>query len=145
MNILSLFVLIPLLMLLGLWLSRNLNQVRGVMVAGSSLLLLTAIYLTVDYLGLRQAELAQGVEPAEMLYTYSVMWYAPLHICYSIGVDGISVAMLLLSGIIVFTGTFASWKLKQHTKQYIISFTLHSLGGIGYLISTDMITMFRYY
>ena len=48
-------------MLLGLWLSRNLNQVRGVMVAGSSLLLLTAIYLTVDYLGLRQAELAQGV------------------------------------------------------------------------------------
>ena len=35
--------------------------------------------------------------------------YAPLHICYSVGVDGISVAMLLLSSIIVFTGTFASW------------------------------------
>ena len=34
MNILSLFVLVPLLMLLGLWIARNLNQVRGVMVAG---------------------------------------------------------------------------------------------------------------
>ncbi len=145
MNILSLFVLIPLLMLLGLWLSRNLNQVRGVMVAGASLLLVTAIYLTVDYLGLRHAEIAQGVEPAEMLYTSSVMWYAPLHICYSIGVDGISVAMLLLSAIIVFTGTFASWKLKPLTKEYFMWFTLLSLGVFGFFISTDLFTMFMFY
>ena len=34
MSILSVFVLIPALMLLGLWLAKNLNQVRGVMVAG---------------------------------------------------------------------------------------------------------------
>ena len=39
MSILTLFVVIPALMLLGLWLARSLNQVRGVMVAGSSLLL----------------------------------------------------------------------------------------------------------
>ena len=39
MSILTLFVVIPVLMLLGLWLSRNLNQVRGVMVVGSSCLL----------------------------------------------------------------------------------------------------------
>lgn len=32
MSILSLFVVFPVLMLLGLWLARNLNQVRGVMV-----------------------------------------------------------------------------------------------------------------
>ena len=36
---LSSFVFIPLLMLLGLWLSRNINQVRGVMVAGATALL----------------------------------------------------------------------------------------------------------
>ena len=140
MNILSLFVLIPLLMLLGLWISRNLNQVRGVMVAGSSALLLVAIYLTVDYLGLRHAGATE-----EMLYTDSYMWYAPLHICYSIGVDGISVAMLLLSAIIVFTGTFASWKLKPLTKEYFLWFTLLSLGVFGFFISTDLFTMFMFY
>ena len=48
MNILSLFALIPLLMLLGLWIARNANQVRGVMVAGSTLLLALAAYLTVS-------------------------------------------------------------------------------------------------
>ena len=39
MSILSVFVIIPVLMLLGLWLAKNLNQVRGVMVAGASCLL----------------------------------------------------------------------------------------------------------
>lgn len=107
MNILSLFVLIPLLMLLGLWIARNVNQVRGVMVAGSTLLLALAAYLTVSYIGQRHAGAT-----AEMLFTDSIVWYAPLHICYSVGVDGISVVMLLLSAIIVFTGTFASWKLE---------------------------------
>ena len=80
MNILSLFVLIPLLMLLGLWIARNVNQVRGVMVAGSTLLLALAAYLTVSYIGQRHAGAT-----AEMLFTDSIVWYAPLHICYSVG------------------------------------------------------------
>ena len=108
---LSSFVFIPLVMLLGLWLARNINQVRGVMVAGSSALLVMAVYLTIRFLGDRAA----GVTD-EMLYTGALSWIEPLHIKYSVGVDGISVAMLLLSAIIVFTGTFASWKLKPLTK-----------------------------
>ena len=44
MNILSLFVLIPLLMLGALWAARSLNQVRGVMVVGSTLLLALAVF-----------------------------------------------------------------------------------------------------
>ena len=140
MNILSLFVLIPLLMLLGLWLARNLNQVRGVMVAGSSALLLMAVYLTISYISLRN-----GGAEGEMLFVDEVTWFAPLNICYSVGVDGISVAMLLLSAIIVFTGTFASWKLKPLTKEYFMWFTLLSIGVFGFFISTDLFTMFMFY
>ena len=66
MNILSFFVIIPLLMLGALWTARNINQVRGVMVAGSSLLLALSVYLTFDYIALRQ-----GGATAEMLYTAS--------------------------------------------------------------------------
>ena len=43
MSILTLFVVIPVLMLLGLWLSRSLNQVRGVMVVGSTCLLALSV------------------------------------------------------------------------------------------------------
>ena len=107
MNFLSIFVLIPLLMLLGLWLSRNIAQIRTVMVVGSSALLIAAVALTVGYLQARA-----GGDTAEMLFRADTVWYAPLHIAYSVGVDGISVAMLLLSAVIVFTGTFASWRLQ---------------------------------
>ena len=127
-------------MLFGLWVARNLNQVRGVMVAGSSCLLALSIWLTVYFI---QQRAAGNVD--EMLLTYSVSWFKPLNICYNVGVDGISVVMLLLSSIIVFTGTFASWQLKPMTKEYFLWFTLLSTGVYGFFISIDMFTMFMFY
>ena len=140
MSILTLFVVIPVLMLLGLWLAKNDKQVRGVMVVGASCLLLLAIYLTVTFVQMRNA----GNTDA-MLFTYSISWFAPLHIEYSVGVDGISVVMLLLSAIIVFTGTFASWRLEPLKKEYFLWFVLLSIGVFGFFITTDMFTMFMFY
>lgn len=140
MSILSLFVVIPVLMLLGLWIARNLNQVRGVIVAGSSCLLALSVWLTVAFIQARQSG---NTDP--MLFTYSVAWFKPLNIAYAVGVDGISVVMLLLSSIIVFTGTFASWQLKPLTKEYFLWFTLLSTGVFGFFICIDMFTMFMFY
>ena len=140
MNILNLFVIIPLLMLLALWCSRTLQQTRAAMVAGSTLLLALSVYLTIDFIALRNAG-----NTAAMLYCDSWSWYAPLNINYSIGVDGISVAMLLLSSIIVFTGTFASWRLKPMTKEFFLWYTLLSAGVYGFFISTDLFAMFMFY
>ena len=140
MNFLSLFVLIPLLMLLGLWLAKGVKAVRGVMVVGSSLLLVLATYLTIDFLAQRA-----GGNTAEMLYQTSFTWFEPLNISYRVGVDGISVAMLLLSAVIVFTGTFVSWKLSPNLKDYFLWFTLLSMGVFGFFISIDMFMMFMFY
>lgn len=140
MSILTLFVVIPVLMLLGLWFSKNLAQVRGVMVAGASALLVLAIWLTVTFIQMRHAG-----NTAPMLFTYSVAWFPSLHIAYSVGVDGISVVMLLLSAIIVFTGTFASWQAMSNHKEYFLWFTLLSTGVFGFFISVDMFTMFMFY
>ena len=140
MSILSLFVVIPVLMLMGLWIARSLNQVRGVMVAGSTALLALSAWLTIYFIGQRQA----GNTDA-MLLTYSIEWFKPLNIAYAVGVDGISVVMLLLSSVIVFTGTFASWQLKPLTKEYFLWFTLLSTGVFGFFISIDLFTMFMFY
>ena len=140
MNVLSLFPAIPLLMMLGLWISRNTKQIHAVMVTGSSLLLALSVYLVIAFLGMRAAG-----NTAEMLFTDSFMWYAPLNIQYSVGVDGISVAMLLLSSIIVFTGTFASWQMKADVKEFFMWFCLLSVGVFGFFISIDLFTMFMFY
>ena len=46
MNFLSIFVLIPLLMLAGLWAARGIKAIRGVMVTGASALLIASVVLT---------------------------------------------------------------------------------------------------
>ena len=140
MNFLSLFVLIPILMMCGLFFAKNLKQIRAVVTIGASLLLALAVGLVFAYLG----ERATG-NMAEMLFTADMVWYESLNIHYSVGVDGISVAMLLLSAIIVFTGVFASWKMEFLEKEFFMWFCLLSIGVFGFFISLDLFTMFMYY
>ncbi|MDR0393666.1 MAG: NADH-quinone oxidoreductase subunit M [Tannerella sp.] len=140
MNFLSLFVLIPVLMMLGLWFSRNIRQIRGVMVAGASALLALAVSLVFLYL-----ERRAGGDTSEMLFTDNRMWYESLNIGYAVGVDGISVVMLLLSAIIVFTGVFASWRMQVLTKEFFLWYCLLSVGVFGFFISLDLFTMFLFY
>ena len=140
-NLLIWFVIIPLLMLAGLGLSGGkMNQIRLVMTVGSCALLGLAGYLCYDFLSLRAA----GVTD-EMLYRGDWMWYEPLNIKLSLGVDGISVFMLMLSSVIVFAGTFASWRINPLPRNFFLWFSLLSMGVYGFFISIDIFTMFMFY
>ena len=140
MNFLSLFVLIPALMMMGLFLSNSRKQLLFVMTTGASLLMVLSGVLTYMYLSDRAAG-----DVSTMLYTADTVWYSAFNIHYSVGVDGISVAMLILSSIIVFTGVFASWKIDPLPKEFFLWFSLLSIGVYGFFISTDLFTMFMYY
>lgn len=140
MNFLSLFVLVPILMMIGLALSKGIKQIRFVSVLGSAIQLALAIGLVILYL----QERASG-NMEEMLFQASTMWYAPLNIHYAVGVDGISVAMILLTGIVVFAGIFASWKMDPLPKEFFLWLVLLSIGVYGFFISIDLFTMFMFY
>jgi NADH-quinone oxidoreductase subunit M len=140
MNFLSLFVLIPALMMMGLFVSKSRKQIQFVMATGAILLVIMSAVVTYMYL----AERAAG-NLATMLFTADTVWYAPFNIHYSVGIDGISVAMLLLSSIIVFTGVFASWKIDPLPKEFFLWYSLLSIGVYGFFISVDLFTMFMYY
>lgn len=139
-NILFLFVIIPVLTLGALFLTKNVKQVRAVAASGASLLLIAALYLCYAFVTERAAN-----PEALMLFTDSYMWFEPLNIHLAVGVDGISVLMILLSAVIVFTGTFASWKVEPLTKEYFLWFILLSTGVFGFFISIDLFTMFMFY
>ncbi len=138
-NILIYFVVIPLLMLAGLALCRNIKQVRTVAVVGSLALLALSVYVLCEYLCLRAA----GAD-APMLFTGSWEWFTPLNIHLAVGVDGISIAMLVLSSIIVFAGSFASWTIAM-PKEFFLWLILLSTGVFGFFISIDLFTMFMFY
>lgn len=139
-NILIWFVIIPLIMLAGLAVCKKMTQIRTVMVVCSTALLILSGWLCMDFLAQRAAG-----NTAEMLYTGDWLWYAPLNIKLSVGVDGISVLMLMLSSIIVFAGTFASWKITPLPRNFFLWFALLSMGVFGFFITIDIFTMFMFY
>ncbi|MDR1592144.1 MAG: NADH-quinone oxidoreductase subunit M [Prevotellaceae bacterium] len=138
MNFLSLFVLIPMLMIVALFLSKEMKQIRAVMVIGASALLVLAAVLIVLFLQER------AISSDEMLFMATTVWYEPLNITYAVGVDGVSVVMLALSAIIVFTGVFSSWNMTL-AKEFFLWYCLLSIGVFGFFISIDLFTMFLFY
>ncbi|GHU69828.1 NADH dehydrogenase subunit M [Bacteroidia bacterium] len=126
-------------MIIALFLSKGMKTIRAVMITGASVLVILATILTVMFFQQRAAGITD-----EMLFVSSTVWYAPLNIAYTIGVDGISVAMLCLSAIIVFTGVFSSWNMAM-AKEYFLWYCLLSVGVFGFFISIDLFTMFLFY
>jgi len=81
----------------------------------------------------------------EMLFVSSFEWFRTLHIYYTVGVDGVSVAMIALTSVVVFAGIFASWEMEDLRKEFFISLILLATGVFGFFISIDLFTMFLFY
>ncbi|HLO39240.1 MAG TPA: NADH-quinone oxidoreductase subunit M, partial [Lacibacter sp.] len=69
-------------------------------------------------------------------------WYKALNIGYHVGVDGISVAMILLTAFVVLAGVLVSWKQETMHKEFFFLLLFLSLGAYGFFISLDLFTMF---
>ncbi len=137
MNILFIFILIPLLMMVALFFTTNRKQINFVTLTGTTILLVSAIALTIMYLNQRAAG-----NTAEMLFVTNTVWYEAFNIHFTLGVDGISVAMILLTSIIVFTSILVSWNIDNMPKEYFTWFSLLSASAFGFFISLDLFTMF---
>ncbi len=140
MDFLTLFVVVPILTILGIVFIKDAKNTKLVSAIGMSIQLLLSIVLVYMYLTERHAG-----NTSEMLFAHSYVWFESLHISYNIGVDGISVAMIMLTAIVVFTGIFASWKVDFLPKEFFISLIFLSTGVFGFFISIDLFTMFLFY
>ena len=136
MSILSVFVVVPAVVLLLLFLTRSAVQARTLALVGFSVQLAASVFLLISFLQER------AVCQDKMLFVADVVWYAPLNIHYTVGVDGISVMMILLSAVVAFTGIFSSWDMKR---DFFMWYTLLSIGVFGFFISTDLFVMFMFY
>jgi NADH-quinone oxidoreductase subunit M len=140
MDILSLLVIIPLLTIVAILFCKSLLQTKIVAATGMTIQLLHSLYVVFAYL----KERSSG-NLSEMVFMKDYTWFETWNIHYTIGVDGISVAMIALAGIVIFTGVFVSWNVKDLQKEFFISLILLSAGVFGFFISLDMFTMFLFY
>lgn len=139
MDILSLFIIVPIATILALVFSKGLKQSRIISMVGSMIQMGMAINLVFAYFKER------AVNSDIMVFTKDLVWFKDFNIHYNIGVDGISVALLLLTSIVVLAGVFISWKMNDLPKEFFVSLIVLSIGVYGFFISLDLFTMFVFF
>jgi len=139
MDILSLFIVVPIILVVALVFAKGLKQARTVAMIGSIIQLGMSINLVFAYFKER------AINEDIMVFTKDLLWFKQFNIHYSIGVDGISVALLLLTSIVVLAGVFISWKMPDLPKEFFISLIILSIGVYGFFISIDLFTMFVFF
>jgi len=136
MNLIVL-IIVPLITALAILPLKGLKQVRMVSFAGAALQLILSLGLLVLY----RNERGSG-NTAMMLFEDNYTWYKALNIHFHTGVDGISVAMILLTAFVVLAGVLVSWKQEKWSKEFFFLLILLSLGAYGFFISLDLFTLF---
>jgi len=134
---LSLLILVPLITAVGILLVKGLKQVRTVALLGSAAQLILAFVLFYFYKEKRAAG-----DTSNFLFENNYTWYAPLNINYHTGVDGISIAMILLTAFVVIAGVLVSWKMEKLNKEFFFLLIFLSLGAYGFFIALDLFTLF---
>ncbi len=136
MNLL-LLIEIPLLTAILVLLSRNQQQVKWISLIGSVIQLALAFTLLFTF---RHERAMNNV--AQMLFEQNYTLFASLNINFHIGVDGISVAMILLTSFVLIAGVLVSWNIEKMTKEFYFLLILLALGAYGFFISLDLFVLF---
>jgi len=140
MNFLFIFILLPLILMGIVALLKDTRKIKQLMIAGSGLLLAASFILLLLFLGEKEAN-----PDSAMFLRSDLIWYPEFNIKFSLGVDGISVLMIILSSVIVFTGSLISWTIDYQVKEYFLWYLLLATGVFGFFITIDLFSMFLFY
>jgi len=72
-------------------------------------------------------------------------WVKAFGITYFVGVEGMNAPLLLLTGIVIFTGVLTMWELKERVREYFIFQLALVTGVFGVFMSYDMFFFFLFY
>ncbi|MGD2270012.1 MAG: NADH-quinone oxidoreductase subunit M [Desulfobacterales bacterium] len=73
------------------------------------------------------------------------LWVESLGIYYFNGVDGFSLPMLLLTGVVFFTGVLTMWELEIRVKEFFALYFLLVAGVFGLFMGLDLFFIFVWY
>ncbi|MDD5467419.1 MAG: NADH-quinone oxidoreductase subunit M [Anaerolineales bacterium] len=73
------------------------------------------------------------------------VWYAAINSAYHVGVDGISLTMVLLTTLLTPLSILASFTIKDNLRSYMILFFLLEMGMLGVFLSLDLLLFFVFW
>jgi len=72
-------------------------------------------------------------------------WYAAINSSFHLGVDGISLSMVLLTTLLTPLAILASFSIRENVKAYMILFFLLEMGMLGVFLSLDLLLFFVFW
>jgi NADH-quinone oxidoreductase subunit M len=115
--------------------------VRGVAAAATFISLVLAIYTFITY----DRNAAATIPAAQYQFQALAAWVPSLGISYHVGVDGIGLTMVLLTGIVGFMGVLISWNIKDRIREFLAFFMLLVAGVFGVFVSLDLFLLIFFY
>ncbi|MCS6975535.1 MAG: NADH-quinone oxidoreductase subunit M [Gemmatales bacterium] len=155
-----------LLLLLPIFGKGREELMRYTALVGTFITLLLTILLFIDFLGMMDQFLPTGhvekthlgyrmdqaaVQDAEARKPYDrdltarVRWIERFNIDYALGVDGISMALLLLTALLSFLALIASWNIEHNLKGYLILYLILETGMLGTFLALDFFLFYIFW
>jgi len=85
------------------------------------------------------------IEGARFQFEDKMAWVPALGINYRVAVDGLSAPLVLLTGIVMFTGVIISQRIDDRPREYFAFLFLLATGVFGVFVSLDMFLLFFMY
>jgi NADH-quinone oxidoreductase subunit M len=136
MNLL-LLILVPLATAIAVLLMPGKALVRWTALIGAAAQLVLSVGLLTAYRAARQSG-----QLTQMLFEQQYKWFPGWGISFHLGVDGIAVAMILLTSFVVIAGVLISWNVEKMTKEFYFLLVLLSMGAYGFFMALDLFLLF---
>ena len=82
---------------------------------------------------------------APFQFVEQATWYAAINASYHLGIDGISLPMVLLTTLLTPLALLASFSIQERIKPYMILFLLLETGMLGVFMSLDLMLFFVFW
>ena len=138
-NILTTLLLIPGIGALILLFLRNSNRsvIRGVALASTLLAFVCSLPLVTRF----------DAASDGMQFVKNILWIKAggFEIHYHVGIDGISLFLVLLTTFLMPISVLGSWSIKENLRSYMILMLLLEVGMVGVFISLDLILFYFFW
>ncbi len=88
-----------------------------------------------------------GYNPAAGGYQFveRLPWVPALGISYFVGLDGISAPLVLLAGVVVFSGVMVSWNVSDRPREFFSFLMILATSVLGVFVSLDLFQLFFFF
>ena len=144
--LLSLIVWLPLLgALVIMALPNRSDEDQGRIKSVAAVFTLVPLLLALLAFFSTATEITNFTYTGDFKYVDNIAWIGAFGAHYKVGVDGLSLPLVVLSTLLFFVAVLASWNLKERVKEYFILILVLDIGVTGVFTAMDYLLFFIFW